>query len=752
MLKFFIGFASLVSLLFQAYDSYARNKWSRVGPTTYIAAARQSPTTIVVLAHGQIQITSDLGQTWKTKVIDDSLRFTGIAFADSLHGVIAESRRYVLRTTDGGESWLYYDLGEFCFPRSIAYPSKDSIFLTDIFGRIWRSTDAGNSWNKQSLGASMQLRIENTASSIFFLDARHGFVVGDSGLSVRTTDGGDTWNSLALEDTLGVRFLNSIHFYDEKYGVIAGFNYFYVTSDGGTTWISRPIASGQTVFFALMVSPTRFIGFGPTGSVYESDDFGATIVNSAIPASEFHGYFRHAVWLPEIGAIAVGEQGTICSYAMEKGWRMVTSCWTKDDGTLADSQSGKLLIVSAHWRSANVSSQSTDGGRLWTSATIPGQSFAGIHFYTSDSARIFHETNLSQSLMTTDGGRGWVTAGIAEPPPYTRRWSSGWIHFSAEGTGYSGNEDGILRSTDHGKTWQYSDFTPSGDISSPFSNYAVRNWYLSGRFFSINSKVAFATVTVVDSQYGNPFAVKYRSLLVRTSDAGESWKLVNAPRQSWITSLFFIDQDHGFLGCTDGVLFRTTNGGLSWDSLKLATSSVVSAIAMKGSFGVIGTGNVELFISTDGGASWLQDGPTLHDDGLGPFYITQIVFPDSNSVVAIGNREFFRREINESLNVERGKPVQGNPYMFISLYPNPSQSELTCKLHGTYSDKEAILSAVISDLLGRTVMDLTQDANRANNGQIAEFTIDVKGLTAGVYFLTYTLGSNSYTRRFIKYP
>lgn len=750
MLKIINCFFCLLLVLFQTYGGYARNKWARVGPTTYIAVARQSPTTIVVLGNGQIQTTSDLGYTWKTNVIDDTLRFTGIAFADSLHGVIAEDRRYILRTSDGGETWLYHDLGEFCFPRSIAYLSKDSIFLTDIYGTIWRSTNAGDSWDKQRLGP-MQLQLY--ASSTYFLDSRNGFVVGDSGFKVRTTDGGNTWSSFTLEDTITTRPLNSIHFFDSKFGVIASYNFFYVTSDGGATWISRPIPSGmnQAVFNAIMVSPTQFMGFGPTGSVYESDDFGATILDSKIPDSDFRGYFTDAVWLPGIGGIAVGERGTICSDSVGQSWRTITSCWITE-GALADIQPGKLLAVSAAIGSSVFSSQSTDGGRLWRSATVPGMNYAGLHFYAPDSAILIPQFNLGQSLETTDGGNSWHAAGIVEPPPYTRRWASYQISFSADGTGYTGAGDGILRSTDHGRTWQYSNFSPPGGLSSPFSAYAMGGWYLVN-FFSVDRKIAFALVTVVDTQLGNPYATRYRSLLVRTSDAGEKWELANAPRTTWIKSLFFTDQDHGFLGCADGILFRTTNGGISWDSIKLATSEPLTAIALKGSLGVIGTLNVELFLSSDSGVSWLQDGPTLRNDGLGSFRIMQIIFPDSNSIVAIGARDFFRRDIAElPLTVEGGKQVQGNQYMFISIYPNPTHSEFTCKLHGTYSANGGKLSAEILDLLGRTVMNLTQQANNANNGQIAEFTVDASGLIAGVYFLKYTLGSNSYTRRFIKYP
>src|SRR5436305_15121990 len=61
-------------------------------------------------------------------------------------------------------------------------------------GTIIRTTDGGNSWVIQSSGTT------NTLYGVSFTDVSHGTAVGASGTIVRTTDGGNTWSG----DTSGI--------------------------------------------------------------------------------------------------------------------------------------------------------------------------------------------------------------------------------------------------------------------------------------------------------------------------------------------------------------------------------------------------------------------------------------------------------------------------------------------------------------------------------------------------------------------
>ena len=58
--------------------------------------------------------------------------------------------------------------------------------------------------------------------------------------------------------------------------------------------------------------------------------------------------------------------------------------------------------------------------------------------------------------------------------------------------------------------------------------------------------------------------------LVRTTDAGENWEETGLIlSQSSAPKLYFFDEQLGFIGDSNGKLFKTSDGGLNWDSLEV---------------------------------------------------------------------------------------------------------------------------------------------------------------------------------------
>jgi hypothetical protein len=108
-------------------------------------------------------LTEDGGDTWTVVYKDnrEAVFFNSLKFADSTHGIAlsdpVEDRFLVLRTTDGGQSWLQVkDLpqakdGEANFAASNScietLPSGKAWFVTGgVSARVFYSTDFGTSW------------------------------------------------------------------------------------------------------------------------------------------------------------------------------------------------------------------------------------------------------------------------------------------------------------------------------------------------------------------------------------------------------------------------------------------------------------------------------------------------------------------------------------------------------------------------------------------------------------------------------
>src|SRR3954451_11776865 len=127
------------------------------------------------------------------------------------------------------------------------------------------TTDAGNSW-KPVDGVD-----PGSVRRLWFLDAQNGFAVGQNTL-LATTDGGTTWKT---KPGGGGQDLTSIRCVDPKTCLLttAKGDKLLRTTDGGTT-VTEITPSSQGIFAAAFASATRVAAVGASGTTVVSDDGG----------------------------------------------------------------------------------------------------------------------------------------------------------------------------------------------------------------------------------------------------------------------------------------------------------------------------------------------------------------------------------------------------------------------------------------------------------------------------------------------
>lgn len=79
---------------------------------------------------------------------------------------------------------------------------------------------------------------------LFFIDANHGWGVGQYGTIVHTNDIGKNWHyqiEFPREGEVEISWLSSVFFIDKKYGWSVGYNYILSTIDGGENWIKDSV-------------------------------------------------------------------------------------------------------------------------------------------------------------------------------------------------------------------------------------------------------------------------------------------------------------------------------------------------------------------------------------------------------------------------------------------------------------------------------------------------------------------------------
>jgi photosystem II stability/assembly factor-like uncharacterized protein len=447
---------------------------------------------------------------------------------------------------------------------------QDLRFLTDQIGlgatasgRIYRTTDGANSWTE----------VSNTARAVHsfaFVDASHGFAVGDASLFLTTADGGATWSAKAL-DGIPATNLRSIRCASQTLCVMTTDQGTALvrTDDGGAT-AKLVTPSSDPIFATGFASPTRIAAAGATGTTTVSDDAG---LNFTPIGGRLSGSYTRVR--------AGGQAGT----AFAPG----------DNGSLA---------------------KTTDGGRTWTRGNVStSEDVIDVAFPT---AQIGYALDSSGGLFrTNDGGATWKTLDtgttarpfeIAAPststvilvgPTGMRRSTDGGESFSTvtdrdvvkaklnaidrAGSALlaSGTRD-LLRSTDRGRTW-----TP---LHKP------------GRV----SRVDF-----LDARNG--YFLAQGGALWRTGNGGKKWTRLLGVGTEQAYGMAFSSKSRGYLvidrfgdsGQRSGFLLHTTDAGATWHPQFVVSAPILGtgiAATSSGTDYLLGGESSLLFTTTSGEA------------------------------------------------------------------------------------------------------------------------------------------------------
>ncbi len=152
-----------------------------------------------LLNNEEFLITGEHGSIYKYNVFDHRLRkipspvneslFDSYFLKGNQYGFLCGGKGTILKTTDGGESWVKINSGTEKLLYSI-YFSGSKGFAVGWDGEFIITSNNGSNWDK------LQLPTVNYLRDILFIDANIGFVVGGEGEIFRTSDLGVSWNKV----------------------------------------------------------------------------------------------------------------------------------------------------------------------------------------------------------------------------------------------------------------------------------------------------------------------------------------------------------------------------------------------------------------------------------------------------------------------------------------------------------------------------------------------------------------------------
>jgi photosystem II stability/assembly factor-like uncharacterized protein len=126
------------------------------------------------------------------------------------------------------------------------------------------------------------------------------------------------------------------------------------------------------------------------------------------------------------------------------------------------------------------------------------------------------------------------------------------------------------------------------------------------------------------------------NLLLLTTDQGETWEIKELAGLH--NSIFFIDELTGWVCSESGEIYKTTDGGITWDLKESGTSYPLTTIKFINDQTGFAAGFFQTILkSTDGGETWFQ---SVHDGY--EHFLSSFIYSDDIFIVAGTNGNIFK--------------------------------------------------------------------------------------------------------------
>ncbi len=541
-----------------------------------------------------------------------------------------------------GGSWEFVgptNIGGRITDIEIPFDQPSTYFVGAASGGIFKTTDAGASWNsifdEQQMLSIGDIEISKNNSAIVWVgtgepNAGGGSLAYDGDGIYKSEDGGTTWEVKGLPDvgsigkvlidpndnnTVFVGAMGPLFKNDNNRGV-------YKTSDGGATWEQKLFVSDSTGVIDMAMHPSngnivyaaswervrrpeRNHYFGETSRIYRTTDGGEnwTELTNGLPTTSTN---KGRI------SIDISQSNPNVLYAHFTDPNGITGIYKTVDGgdTWATLNAGNVNGASYEWWFGGLfidptdenkvfytgftNYKTTDGGATWN------DTFNNVH--VDQHVIAFSPINSEEVLLGNDGGlytsnNGGSSWTKEETLPITQLYRC-YVDPNNEDKIYAGAQDNGTNRTQTGSENDWQSIY-GGDGFQPLVDHEDTN-------------TIFAMY-----QYGN---------IGKSIDNGINWNGVNAPgsRKNWNTPVSFDPNDSQIMYYGANQLYKSINGGINWNAispdltngpgggnLTYGSLTTVDASAFNADKIVTGSDDGNVYLTVDGGANWTKISESL---------------------------------------------------------------------------------------------------------------------------------------------
>ena len=351
--------------------------------------------------------------------------------------------------------------------------------------------------------------------------------------------------------------------------------------------------------------------------------------------------------------------------------------------------------------------KTSNSGLTWTLVANLGLDVQSIYFVNAETG--FVAGDYGKIFKTTNGGYNWTEW----MSPYSGAYIND-IQFTDSNTGYACSWNINYKTTDQGKTWD--------TLGTGISGYKIS---------FINNDLGYLT-----GDYG----------MYKTSDGGESWSYVNSIETDY--GFVFVNEMTGYAdGNYTGRIFKTTDGGVNWDTTFNDDTLDVYNISTIG-FDTLyaGTNKGIILKSMNGGFTWEYQDLQLNNSDK---KIAGIYFINGNTGFCSGGFSdpfFYYTTTGGTVGISSLNNELPEKFILHQNYPNPFNPKTKIKFEIPYITNKSNVKLAISNSIGQEVKELV---NEALNPGIYEYTFEGWDLPSGIYFYTLSFDGFRETKRMV---
>jgi photosystem II stability/assembly factor-like uncharacterized protein len=635
---------------------------------------------------GYLLKSTDGGETWLTIDIQNTKRLYAIFFINDQIGWISGEDGILLKTTDGGNNWDLSNIGYSNILYDIYFVDENVGFITSNYSSIFKTTDGGITWDSRQVGSGW-----NNLYRLCFIDSSHGFIVGRE--IFKTVNAGQTWEIINAPEP----YSNSIYFIDENNGYVGTYQgKILKTTDGGVTWSTIALGFEFVLNDITFINPTKGFAVGRNG-IFLTTNAGTTWDTISVSQSYFN-----SVKIKNNTVVCVGNTSLAVSQDGGNLWELKSK-----SSINSYLYSVKFLDNNYGWVCGTgflpVAANTTDGGANWNSVNVPTNHLLDIYFINKNVGFAVGEASFVG--RTTDSGNNWEDLSLGSV--------NRSISFSDSLNGWIVGDRYILKTTDGGFNWASQEFIGKE---------------LNACFF-INSNLGWVI--------GN-------NIIKKTTDGGLNW-IDNIISGNYY-NIFFANEVDGWIAGWPGKILKSSDGGINWFEQNSGTNLGIFSVFGLDAENVWAVGDSGLILkSTNGGDNWIKQKINTNT------FFLDVFFTDYNNGWVVGTSGAILHTTNGGVTFieEENTSIQPKEYLLHQNYPNPFNPSTKISWQSSIGSWQTLK---VYDILGNEVATLVNEYRNAGSYEVDFPSVETgraPSLPSGVYFYQLRTGDYVETKKMI---